>query len=40
MGVQNVHIIFDDPTAVFTPGQIITGRVLIVISSSVKIKSK
>ncbi|CAI6347107.1 unnamed protein product [Macrosiphum euphorbiae] len=39
MGVENVQIIFDDPTAVFTPGQTITGRVLIVISSSVKIKN-
>jgi len=40
MGVNNLQIIFDNPTAVFTPGEIITGRVLIVISDSVKIKSR
>jgi len=41
MSVENVQIIFDDPTAEFTPGQTITGRVLIVISnSSVKVKCK
>ncbi|CAH1723996.1 unnamed protein product [Aphis gossypii] len=39
MGVHNIQIIFDDPTAVFTPGQTITGRVLIEISRSVKIKN-
>ncbi|XP_003245917.1 arrestin domain-containing protein 3-like [Acyrthosiphon pisum] len=39
MSVENVQIVFDDPTAVFTPGQTITGRVLIGISkSSVKVK--
>jgi len=40
MDVHNIQIIFDDPTAVFMPGQTITGRVLIEISRSVKIKSK
>lgn len=39
MGVQNLQIIFDNPTAVFTPSQTITGRVLIATSSSVKIRS-
>lgn len=39
MGVHNIQIIFDDPTAVFTPGQTITGRVLIEISRSMKIKN-
>ncbi|XP_026817896.1 arrestin domain-containing protein 3-like [Rhopalosiphum maidis] len=39
MGMQDIQIIFDDPTAVFKPGQTITGRVLIQTSSSVKIKS-
>lgn len=41
MSVENVQIIFDDPTAVFTPGQTISGRVSIVISnSSLNIKCK
>lgn len=39
MGVQNLQIIFDNSTAVFMPGQTITGRVLIAVSSSVKIRS-
>lgn len=39
MSVQNLQIIFDNPTAIFIPGDIITGRVLIVISNAVKIKS-
>ncbi|CAI6363912.1 unnamed protein product [Macrosiphum euphorbiae] len=34
MSVENVQIIFDEPTAVFTPGQTISGRVSIVISNS------
>lgn len=40
MGVNNLQIIFDNPTAVFIPGEIITGRVLIIVSDSVKIKSR
>lgn len=40
MGVTNLQIIFDNPTAVFMPGQSVTGRVLITTSSSVKIRSK
>lgn len=39
MGVQNLQIIFDSPAAVFMPGQVITGRVLVATSSSVKIRS-
>ncbi|XP_060877415.1 arrestin domain-containing protein 3-like [Metopolophium dirhodum] len=38
MGIDNLQIIFDNPTAVFIPGEIITGRVLIIVSNSVKIK--
>lgn len=41
MGIQSVQIIFDNPTGKFMPGQTITGRVLIgVSSSSVKIRSR
>jgi len=40
MGVNNLQIIFDNPTAVFIPGEIITGRVLINVSDSIKIKSR
>lgn len=39
MGVTNLQIIFDNPTAVFMPGQSVTGQVLITTSSSVKIRS-
>lgn len=39
MGVQNLQIIFDNPTAVYMPGQTVTGRVLIVVNDSVKIRS-
>lgn len=39
MGIQNLQIIFDNSTAIFMPGQMITGRVLIAISDSVKIRS-
>lgn len=39
MGVQNLQIIFDNPTAVYAPGQTVTGRVLIVVNDSVKIRS-
>lgn len=40
MGVQNVQIIFDSPTAVFMPGQTVAGRVLVANSGQVKIRSK
>lgn len=40
MDVNNIHIIFDNPTAVFFPGEIITGRVLLVVSNFIKIKSR
>jgi len=40
MGVNNLQIIFDNPSAVFIPGEIITGRILIIVSDSVKIKSR
>lgn len=40
MGVQNLQIIFDNPTSVFMPGQSITGRVLIAVGDSVKIRSR
>lgn len=39
MGLQHLQIIYDSPNAIFTPGQTISGRVLIVVSSSVKIQS-
>lgn len=39
MGINNLQIIFDNPTAVFIPGEIITGKVLIIVNNSVKIKS-
>lgn len=39
MGVTSLQIIFDNPTAVFMPGQSITGRVLVATSSTVKIRS-
>jgi len=39
MGIDNLQIILDNPTAVFIPGEIIIGRVLIIVSNSVKIKS-
>ncbi|CAH1723965.1 arrestin domain-containing protein 3-like [Aphis gossypii] len=38
MDVNNIHIIFDNPTAVFFPGEIITGRVLLIVSNFIKIK--
>lgn len=40
MSIDNLQIIFDNPIAVFIPGEIITGRVLIVVSNSIKIKSR
>lgn len=39
MGVTNLQIIFDNPTAVFRPGETITGRVVIVANNSKKFKS-
>ncbi|VVC26826.1 Arrestin-like, N-terminal,Immunoglobulin E-set,Arrestin C-terminal-like domain [Cinara cedri] len=39
MGVQNLQIIFDNPTSVFMPGQSVTGRVLIAVGGSVKIRN-
>lgn len=40
MGINNLQIIFDNPTAVFIPGEIITGKVLIIVTNFVKIKSR
>jgi len=40
MGVTSLQIIFDNPTAVFMPGQALTGRVLVATSSTVKIRGK
>lgn len=40
MGVKNLQIIFDHPTAVFMTGDKITGQVIIVVSNDIKIKSK
>lgn len=39
MVVQNLLIIFDNLTSVFTPDQTITERVLIAVGDSVKIRS-
>jgi len=38
MGVQSLQIIFDNPTAIFMPGQSVTGRVLVIVDGSVKIR--
>jgi len=40
MDIQNLQILFDNPSAIFIPGDTITGRVLIDVSNTVKIKSK
>lgn len=40
MGVKNVQIIFDNPRAVFMPFETVTGRVIITVKSSAKIKSR
>lgn len=39
MGVQSLQVIYDSPTAVFMPGQTVSGRILIGVSSKVKIRS-
>ncbi|XP_050542936.1 arrestin domain-containing protein 3-like isoform X2 [Daktulosphaira vitifoliae] len=39
MGVKSFQIIYDNPTAVYMPGQTVSGRVLVVTNESVKIRS-
>lgn len=40
MDAHSLQIIFDSPTAVFRPGQTITGRVSIATSGRVKLRSR
>lgn len=40
MGIKNLQIILDNATAIFAPGDLVNGRVLILVGNPVKIKSK
>lgn len=40
MGIESFQIIYDNSSAIFMPGQSLSGKVIIVVKKSTKVRSK